>query len=309
MFCIALILFQHLFQSVCIGVLGRNEPFCFADHKWDHTVQKCISCHQGYFGLNCETKCPFPYYGFKCQLECNCIDKNCHHVSGCITASEACRHGYHGRNCDEKCPFPYYGFKCLSKCHCGDKDCHHVYGCRHSSRDVTTYDPSHTFRANTYESEPSTLSIKSSTLKEVDVSTNIDVPNKSTIPTSEWVSVSKASKSTPQDFPNERSKKHYNTLLPLATDENNHFGGVHCVCLSSPFGHFGHFACWLVGENENSNKCPSRDKSNAYIARHRQDERCAVRLESFPAAYSELSVECIKGCARNYKCNFGSYSA
>lgn len=97
----------------------RNEPFCFADHKWDHTVQKCIckfifnsgllfvfmsskqvyllqflllfffsACHQGYFGLNCETKCPFPYYGFKCQLECNCIDKNCHHVSGCITASE-----------------------------------------------------------------------------------------------------------------------------------------------------------------------------------------------------------------------------
>lgn len=27
------------------------------------------------------------------------------------------------------------------------------------------------------------------------------------------------------DFPNERSKKDYNTLLPLATDENNHFGG------------------------------------------------------------------------------------
>lgn len=34
---------------------------------------------------------------------------------------------------------------------------------------------------------------------DVDVSTNIDVPNKSTIPTSEWVSsVSKARKSTSQ---------------------------------------------------------------------------------------------------------------
>lgn len=31
--------------------------------------------------------------------------------------------------------------------------------------DVTTYDPPHTSRANTYESEPLTLSIKSSTLK------------------------------------------------------------------------------------------------------------------------------------------------
>lgn len=61
---------------------------------------------------------------------------------------------------------------------------------------------------------------------DVDVSTNIDVPNKSTIPTSEWVSsVSKARKSTSQDFPYERSKKTYNTLLPLAIEENNQFGG------------------------------------------------------------------------------------
>lgn len=45
------------------------------------------ACNQGYFGLNCETKCPFPYYGFKCRLVCNCIDTDCHHVSGCGTAS------------------------------------------------------------------------------------------------------------------------------------------------------------------------------------------------------------------------------
>lgn len=165
MLCIVLISLLHLFQSVYMGFLRGNKSFCFADHKWDHTEQKCISCHHGYFGLNCEAKCPFPYYGFKCRLVCNCMDTDCHHVSGCITGSGACRNGYHGRNCEEKCPFPFYGFKCLSKCSCGDKDCHHVYGCRYSSIDVTSYDPPHISTAKTHEQESSTSSIKSSNSK------------------------------------------------------------------------------------------------------------------------------------------------
>lgn len=49
--------------------------------------------------------------------------------------------------------------------------------------------------------------------------------------------------------------------------------------------------------------------SKAYIARHRQAERCPGKRESSPAVYSELSVHCIKGCAGTYKCKFGSYSA
>lgn len=46
-----------------------------------------LACKHGYFGINCETRCPFPYYGFKCRLVCNCMDTDCDHISGCGTAS------------------------------------------------------------------------------------------------------------------------------------------------------------------------------------------------------------------------------
>lgn len=49
--------------------------------------------------------------------------------------------------------------------------------------------------------------------------------------------------------------------------------------------------------------------SKAYIATHRQaSNRCSGGMESSPAGYSQLSVDCIKGCARNYRCHFGHYS-
>lgn len=44
-----------------------------------------LACKHGYFGINCETRCPFPYYGFKCRLVCNCMDTDCDHISGCRT--------------------------------------------------------------------------------------------------------------------------------------------------------------------------------------------------------------------------------
>lgn len=224
MVCVTYILFLHLFHYVYIGVLGRNESFCYADHKWDYTERKCISCNQGYFGLNCETKCPFPYYGFKCRLVCNCIDTDCHHVSGCGTASGACRQGHHGRNCDEKCPFPFYGLKCLSKCNCSDKNCHYVHGCRLSSMDVTTNDLPHTYTSISHGSKPTISRMKNSptTGHIKDVSANINVPNKSTIPTSGRVSLAK---STSEEFPPERSTKAYVTLIQLSTDENSQFEG------------------------------------------------------------------------------------
>uniref|UniRef100_A0A8W8M656 Novel STAND NTPase 3 domain-containing protein n=1 Tax=Magallana gigas TaxID=29159 RepID=A0A8W8M656_MAGGI len=37
----------------------------------------------GYYGKNCEDKCPFPHYGLKCFLSCNCAERVCHHVDGC----------------------------------------------------------------------------------------------------------------------------------------------------------------------------------------------------------------------------------
>uniref|UniRef100_K1RG99 Uncharacterized protein n=1 Tax=Magallana gigas TaxID=29159 RepID=K1RG99_MAGGI len=67
-------------------------------------------------------------------------------------------------------------------------------------------------------------------------------------------------------------------------------------------------AWWLVGKNGNNHQCPSRGNSKAYIATHRQaSNRCSGGRENSPAGYSQLGVDCIKGCARNYRCHFGHY--
>ena len=49
--------------------------------------------------------------------------------------------------------------------------------------------------------------------------------------------------------------------------------------------------------------------SYATIARQRYGGKCSGSTESSPAGYSYLSADCIKGCARNYRCKFGTYSA
>lgn len=43
-----------------------------------------VACKKGYNGTNCKQKCPFPSYGLSCQRKCNCIDKVCDHVNGCM---------------------------------------------------------------------------------------------------------------------------------------------------------------------------------------------------------------------------------
>ena len=40
-------------------------------------------CEIGYFGRLCDEKCRFPNYGLRCQFECNCSEKDCHHINGC----------------------------------------------------------------------------------------------------------------------------------------------------------------------------------------------------------------------------------
>ncbi|XP_052703929.1 uncharacterized protein LOC128180105 [Crassostrea angulata] len=51
------------------------------------------------------------------------------------------------------------------------------------------------------------------------------------------------------------------------------------------------------------------DNSKAYIGKNRfAHDRCPGGLESSAAGYSELSLECIKGCARNYRCKYGYYT-
>ena len=43
-------------------------------------------CKDGYYGLNCRLRCPFPYFGESCVFKCNCSEGNCHHVHGCQSA-------------------------------------------------------------------------------------------------------------------------------------------------------------------------------------------------------------------------------
>uniref|UniRef100_A0A8W8M4S8 Uncharacterized protein n=1 Tax=Magallana gigas TaxID=29159 RepID=A0A8W8M4S8_MAGGI len=45
-------------------------------------------CKKGYNGTNCETRCLYPSYGLGCQNQCNCIDKDCDHVSGCMQSAK-----------------------------------------------------------------------------------------------------------------------------------------------------------------------------------------------------------------------------
>ncbi|XP_078312609.1 uncharacterized protein LOC144619131 [Crassostrea virginica] len=51
------------------------------------------------------------------------------------------------------------------------------------------------------------------------------------------------------------------------------------------------------------------DNSRAYILRSRRaGHRCDGGLEGSPAGYSQVSISCLKGCARNYRCQFGDYN-
>lgn len=44
----------------------------------------CLACDKGFFGVDCNAKCPYPMYGEKCRSFCACNSSNCHHVNGCI---------------------------------------------------------------------------------------------------------------------------------------------------------------------------------------------------------------------------------
>ncbi|XP_052681416.1 multiple epidermal growth factor-like domains protein 10 [Crassostrea angulata] len=65
----------------------QNHTLCLVNHKWSSADQNCISCDSGYFGINCNTKCPPLSYGLNCLSECNCSENDCHHVYGCTQVS------------------------------------------------------------------------------------------------------------------------------------------------------------------------------------------------------------------------------
>lgn len=48
-----------------------------------HPFNPFPACENGFYGINCETKCPFQRFGYKCLSKCNCTGRECHHVYGC----------------------------------------------------------------------------------------------------------------------------------------------------------------------------------------------------------------------------------
>lgn len=51
---------------------------------------KFIACQNGYFGINCISKCPYPRYGRKCmEGDCNCAEEVCDVGIGCVTGKSS----------------------------------------------------------------------------------------------------------------------------------------------------------------------------------------------------------------------------
>lgn len=46
-----------------------------------------LDCEIGFYGINCNIKCPYPTFGQGCQSVCNCNVTNCDYVNGCIQSS------------------------------------------------------------------------------------------------------------------------------------------------------------------------------------------------------------------------------
>ncbi|XP_039209396.1 scavenger receptor class F member 2 isoform X1 [Crotalus tigris] len=88
-------------------------------------------CRHGYFGANCETKCPRLFWGPDCKELCNCYPNGqCEDVTGQCTCNAnrwgprcenvcLCKHG----KCDQKtgkcsCEPNWWGAQCASACYC-----------------------------------------------------------------------------------------------------------------------------------------------------------------------------------------------
>lgn len=50
---------------------------------WVYLLFDNIDCMNGYTGLNCTAKCPYPTYGRKCQGICDCNLNQCDASRGC----------------------------------------------------------------------------------------------------------------------------------------------------------------------------------------------------------------------------------
>lgn len=74
----------HLSRGDLMSSLLSLDYMIVTTEVSNSKVHTSEPCKKGYNGTNCKQKCPFPSYGLSCQRKCNCIDKVCDHVNGCM---------------------------------------------------------------------------------------------------------------------------------------------------------------------------------------------------------------------------------
>ncbi|XP_062585800.1 multiple epidermal growth factor-like domains protein 10 isoform X2 [Saccostrea cucullata] len=112
-------------------ILGKRQGGlqCSYGHEWDYTLEKCVSCKDGFYGADCNTPCSNGRYGKHCELICTCAEQDCHHIYGCKKNPSECEVGKIGLYCELPCPYPAFGKQCQRKCDCGQQHCDTKHGC------------------------------------------------------------------------------------------------------------------------------------------------------------------------------------
>uniref|UniRef100_A0A8W8JES9 Multiple epidermal growth factor-like domains 6 n=1 Tax=Magallana gigas TaxID=29159 RepID=A0A8W8JES9_MAGGI len=98
-------------------------------HAEDDLGTRPDYCNDGYKGVFCENRCPYPTFGSQCSERCHCSIEFCDHTSGCRAPAENCSVGFMGKYCKEMCRFPKYGYGCQQNCLCPKSYCHFEKGC------------------------------------------------------------------------------------------------------------------------------------------------------------------------------------
>lgn len=66
--------------------MSLKESIVHVDH-----IPSCLifsACEQGYYGRNCDLKCPPLFFGLRCQWLCDCSEKDCDYINGCRQITE-----------------------------------------------------------------------------------------------------------------------------------------------------------------------------------------------------------------------------
>uniref|UniRef100_A0A8W8JFZ4 EGF-like domain-containing protein n=1 Tax=Magallana gigas TaxID=29159 RepID=A0A8W8JFZ4_MAGGI len=71
---------------------SSREPYqcCSSSSISMNDSVKSDNCATGFYGPKCEFPCRHPNYGELCQLECECKEQYCNHITGCQEVPDPC---------------------------------------------------------------------------------------------------------------------------------------------------------------------------------------------------------------------------